>query len=106
MDPIGQWRDDYRMASMESLITNIARSIHRDPKKGRARMTSPLDYMPDWDVTKDTEKPPDEEGYIWVWTDQGYEKRRVMSVEQQKRVLLGMAHASKGKKKPLKRKKK
>ena len=45
LDPIGTWREDFRMAYMASLITNIARSIHG--KQG-VKMTTLDDFMPDW----------------------------------------------------------
>jgi hypothetical protein len=46
MDPIGEWRDDFRMAFLASLIVNSARAIHG--KKG-TKMSTPADFMPKWD---------------------------------------------------------
>lgn len=51
LDPIGTWRDDYRMAYLASMITNLVISIHG--KKG-AKHTVPLDYMPKWDAEKES----------------------------------------------------
>ena len=45
LDPIGTWREDFRMAYLASLITNIARSVHG--KQGTT-MTTLEDFMPDW----------------------------------------------------------
>lgn len=45
IDPIGSWREDFRMAYLASVITNLALSIHG--QKG-VKMTTPMDFMPDW----------------------------------------------------------
>jgi hypothetical protein len=49
IDPIGTWRDDFRMASILSTVVNITRTLHG--KKG-IPMTNPIDFMPDWDFGK------------------------------------------------------
>jgi hypothetical protein len=49
LDPIGTWREDFRLAYLSSLITNIALSIHG--KKG-TKMQSPMDFMIEWDPAK------------------------------------------------------
>ena len=67
LDPIGTWRDDFRLAYLSSLITNIAISIHG--KKG-AKHTTPMDFMLDWDVKE--------------------KKINVQSVEEQKRILMDL----------------
>lgn len=46
MEPIGEWRADFRIATLISAVTNIARSVWA--KKG-VEMTSPTDFMPKWD---------------------------------------------------------
>jgi hypothetical protein len=47
LDPIGQWRDDFRLAKIESLIVNIANALyhkeHEEPK-----VTVPTDFMVKW----------------------------------------------------------
>lgn len=48
LDPIGTWRDDFRLAYLSSLITNLTLSVHG--KKG-VKMTNPMDFMLDWDGT-------------------------------------------------------
>jgi hypothetical protein len=49
IDPIGSWRDDFRVAFLSSLINNLVIAVHG--KKGTA-MTRPIDFMPDWDLSK------------------------------------------------------
>ena len=50
IDPISKWRDEWGIASLSSLIANLARQIYRDPEeKGELVLTTPLDYLPDWD---------------------------------------------------------
>jgi len=45
LDPIGEWRADFRMAYLCTIVTNIARKVHGE--KG-AKMAVPLDFMPEW----------------------------------------------------------
>lgn len=52
IDPIGTWRDDFRMAFIASVITNCF--IGAYGKKG-AKGTTPEDFMPDW--TGDGKEP-------------------------------------------------
>lgn len=48
LDPVGTWRDDFRMAYLASLIQNIVLSLY--PKKGvKPQLTTPTDFMPIWD---------------------------------------------------------
>jgi hypothetical protein len=49
LDPIGKWREDFRLAYLCSMVTNLVISVHG--KKG-TKMTSPIDFMLDWDMTK------------------------------------------------------
>jgi hypothetical protein len=60
LDPIGTWREDFRMAYLSSTITNLAISVHG--KKG-AKLTNTIDFMPDWmrDVNAEAEKQSPEE---------------------------------------------
>lgn len=46
IDPIGSWRDDYRMSYMASLLTNI--SIRTNGKRG-AKLSSVDDFLLIWD---------------------------------------------------------
>jgi hypothetical protein len=48
LDPIGSWREDFRMAFLASLITNLTISTHGKPN---AKQTTLEEFMPDWDVT-------------------------------------------------------
>ena len=70
IDPIGTWREDFRMAYLSSLITNLVISVHG--KKG-AKTTTPIDFMPDW-------------------TGEGKEPKK-QSTEEMKQILLGIASA-------------
>jgi hypothetical protein len=69
IDPIGTWREDFRMAYLSSLVTNLVISVHG--KKG-AKTTSPMDFMPDWGEEKSKEP-------------------KKQSVEEMKEILLGIA---------------
>jgi hypothetical protein len=47
IDPIGEWRNDFRGAKLESLIINIVQQLYA--KKGHSPIvTTPIDFMPDW----------------------------------------------------------
>lgn len=46
IDPIGTWREDFRMAYICSVISNLAISIHG--KRGAKGRTA-IDFMPEWD---------------------------------------------------------
>lgn len=49
LDPVGTWRDDFRMAYLASLIQNIVLCLY-PPKKGeKPKLTTPSDFMPMWD---------------------------------------------------------
>lgn len=49
LDPIGEWRDDFRFAELASVITNIA--IKWASGKKQVQLTEITDFMPQWDVT-------------------------------------------------------
>ena len=49
IDPIGKWRDELSIAQLCSLFVNTMMQVHRDPKKGQPKLTSPRDFMIDWD---------------------------------------------------------
>ena len=62
IDPIGSWREDFRVAQLQSLIMNIVNVLYS--KKGiKPEITSPIDFMPDWsgDNVKEPEKMSMEE---------------------------------------------
>jgi hypothetical protein len=47
MDPIGTWREDYRIAVLDSLIVNIVSRLYA--KKGHPpKEVLPADFMPNW----------------------------------------------------------
>ena len=72
IDPIGSWREDFRLAKIESLITNIVQQLYA--KKGsKPGLTTPLDFMIDWMGEGKVNEP------------------KKQSVEEMKSVLLGIA---------------
>jgi hypothetical protein len=72
LDPVGKWRDDFRLAYLSSLLTNLTVSVYG--KKG-AVMTNPIDFMLDWDVEGEGKQP------------------KQQSVEEMKQILLGFARS-------------
>jgi hypothetical protein len=47
IDPVGSWRDDYRIAVLDSLIVNIVSKLYA--KKGYSpKEVLPTDFMPSW----------------------------------------------------------
>lgn len=51
LEPFGQWRDDYRMAILASILANI----NRDSKKHPTPF-DPLDFMPDFMAVGDEQE--------------------------------------------------
>lgn len=51
LEPFGQWRDDYRMCILASILANIK----RDPKKHPTPF-DPLDFMPDFMTLPDEDE--------------------------------------------------
>jgi hypothetical protein len=76
LDPTGKWRDDLNMASLQSLITNIVRSLF--PEKGKKpKMTNPNDFMIKWGDGIEKDKPVPKK----------------QSTDEMKQVVLGIASA-------------
>jgi hypothetical protein len=71
LDPIGTWRDDFRMAYLAAQMTNLTIAVHG--KKG-AKQVSTIDFMPNWDEEKIIEP-------------------KKQSVEEMKSIILGIANA-------------
>jgi len=47
IQPIGSWRQEFAIAQLTSIVTNLALSIYS--KKGRQpKYTTPEDFIPDW----------------------------------------------------------
>jgi len=69
IDPVGTWRDDFRMAYLSSIVTNLVLSVHGKPG---VKSKAPIDFMPDWD--EDKEKVV-----------------KKQSIEEQKDILLALA---------------
>jgi hypothetical protein len=72
LDPIGKWRDDFHMAYLASVVTNLMISIHC--KEG-TKLTKPIDFMPDWIGDRDEVGQP------------------TQSVDEMKAILLTFANA-------------
>jgi len=76
IDPIGTWREDYRIAVLDSLIVNIVSKLYA--KKGHTpKEVLPMDFMPNWTGDKRIEKK--------------------QSVQDMKQVLMSIAKAAKQK---------
>lgn len=69
LDPIGQGRGDFRMAKLASVIMNAVIQMHG--KRG-AKLTSPKEFMPEWDAEK---------------------LRRQQTVEEMKQAMMSIASA-------------
>jgi hypothetical protein len=69
LDPIGEWRADFRIASLQAFIQNAIKPFY---KNTNSKQAVPLDFMPDWsdEIHRDSEQ---------------------MSVEQIKSALMGIA---------------
>lgn len=48
LDPVGEWRGDFREARLESLLINIASQVYRDPKKPHPKLVTVAELMPKW----------------------------------------------------------
>jgi len=72
LDPIGSWREDYRLAYLSALVTNLV--ISTNTKKGHTpKFTNPIDFMINWDVGGKPKEP------------------KKQSVDELKAILLGIA---------------
>jgi len=96
LDPIGEWRGDFQLAYISSLITNVAISVHG--KKG-AKLTQPQDFMLEWGKEKEEVQKQS--------TDQIKEFMMSFAKEQNKKVQLekGKSRPPVKKNKPPKREK-
>lgn len=76
LDPIGSWRDDFRMASIEATLTNIHNAANTEQGK-EVKTTTPGDFLPIWDE---------------VERNKVAEKRRVsQSLEEMRSALMAFA---------------
>lgn len=78
LDPVGKWRDELAIASLISVVVNMAKDIYNDPKKGRPEYVSPSDFMIKWGQLEQEQEP---------------EPKR-QSVEDMTQVMLNIARAS------------
>ena len=54
LDPIGEWRNDFRFASLEAMILNIVKMLY--PKKGSiVKLVNAMDLMYQWGKEKKPE---------------------------------------------------
>ena len=79
LEPLGEWRADYRLAFLSSTVWNIAIRLYG--KKG-AKMTKPKDFFIEWD------RDPNEK-----------EEPKRQSVEEMKKTLYDLYDQFKGNKK-------
>jgi DNA-directed RNA polymerase specialized sigma24 family protein len=70
IDPIGEWRDDFKFAYMASIITNLMISAYA--KKG-TKLTKLEDFLIKWD------------------TEEAQESGKKQSVEEMKQMLMRIA---------------
>lgn len=59
LEPFGDWKNDYRLAFMCSLLVNVNKSFHG---KKNSKMTSPEDFLIKWGRTKELEEEDRLEG--------------------------------------------
>jgi len=71
LEPVGEYRREYHIAMIASLIHNIAQSVYGS--KGKRIVSKPTDFMPWWDS-----RPSGRDGAS-------------QSVEEMKRILLDLA---------------
>jgi len=78
LEPIGEYRREYQMGMIGSMILNLAQSIYG--RKDKRMVSEPTDFMP--------------------WFDDPWKsKRKVQSVEEMKEMLLSLGSVRKKKSK-------
>jgi len=99
LDPVGEWRADFRAASLMSVITNIIHSIFHDPEKGDLITTVPNDFIPQWGMDEEEEEKQEEEkvpdGMFRSLTKDGWVVRKKQTVDEIKKALIGITKLSK-----------
>ena len=80
-EPEQQVMEDYRFAQLCSIVTNIAKAVWGRKGSGN-KMTSPMDFMPDW-----------------LGEEQSSVPGKAQSLEEMKSVLMAIAKYSGGQKK-------
>lgn len=76
LDPIGSWREDYRMASIESTLINIHNAANVS-EGAKMEATTASDFLPIWDTeqrAKIVEK-----------------RRRTQSIEEMKQAMMSFS---------------
>ena len=93
LDPIGEWRGDFRMAKMASVMTNLFNWAYGKPEE--TKPSSANDFMPNWH--KDDSEEDEDPNVIWSLSKHGWVKHERQSTEQMKQMALAVA-ASQNKK--------
>ena len=88
LDPIGEWRADFRMAKMASVITNLFYWAYGKPE---AEPTSANDFMPKWDEA--FSEQADDPNIFWSLSKHGWVKRKRQSTEEIKQMALAVANS-------------
>ncbi len=83
IDPIGTWRDDFRMAYLSMVATNLVKAVHG---KESDKIAVPLDFMPDWgkgeEEVKETGQTQEEMKQIMIGVARASKKRKPHKKEQ------------------------
>jgi len=82
IDPVGEWRDDYRISVILSHITNLFIQVYG---KKETKLTTPRDFLLIW--SKEQQKMIEKQ------------KEQPQSVEEMKAILLGLANVNQKQKK-------
>jgi hypothetical protein len=61
VDPIGKWRDELSIASLTSVVVNLARQLYHDPKKSKPTFVSPNDFMINWGEVVEPKPEPEKQ---------------------------------------------
>jgi hypothetical protein len=62
LDPVGEWRGDFRFANLSSLITNLVLGLYQNPDDKKAgkepEFTDALEFMPNFDIKAEPAESP------------------------------------------------
>jgi len=84
LDPIGTWRDDYRLAVLDSLLVNIVSRLYA--KKGHTpKEVSPTEFMPNWSGEKKIAKPQTMEEMKSILLSLAKSQNKLMDKKEQMR---------------------
>lgn len=87
IDPIGTWREDFRVANLMALVQNIASSLYG--KKNEIRWAAGSDYMPDWDgereVTPKHKQTVEEMKQVFIGISKARSRLNVVNIKPPKK---------------------